>query len=306
MFYKNLIKDEISKFSSKYIKINENEYLKCDFKKTLNKKCIVWLPGRNDYFFHYHFSYFFSEYDLYSINFRNSHHRRSDLFNHIDDLTEYFLEIDEVYNFFNINSYDEVILYGHSTGGLICILYEQYNKSNKISKMILNSPFLKFKRHWLENLFVNWIGWYLFDYFPNINISSESYSTNYYTKKLCETYNIDTTYKTEFNTPVISSWLINIVKHHKKITSNKYKVKVPTLILYCDKKTHNIFEENGDNILDIDENLSQVPYLFNDLSLLSLKTINDGIHDLLCSDGEILNNKTPLGKSFNYIKKFLF
>lgn len=305
MFYTNYIIGEYQLYKKIYLKINDVEYVKVNYKKKLeNTKCIIWLPGRNDYFFHYHFTNLYPDYDIFALSMRNNHNRRKDVYNHIDDLKEHFLEIDTVYEYFNINSYEEVILYGHSTGGLISILYNKFNKKNKISKMILNSPFLKFKRHWIENLFLNWIGWFIFDFVPNINISFDIFKPNYYAINLSKRFKLNSMYKTFYNAPVISSWLINIMKHQYKITNNKIKINVPTLIFYCDK-SYEKHSDHGDSVLNIDENLKQVPKLFNNNSLLSLHLIEDSMHDVLCAEGDVDNRNSPLGEVCFKIDKYL-
>lgn len=305
MLYKNILASEINKFKSEYIKINSCDFLKCDYKKIDgNKKCIVWIPGRNDYFFHYHITNNLSNYDIYAVMFRNNHNKRNDVFHHIDEITEYFLEIDILYDFYNLNDYDEVILYGHSTGGLICILYENFNCKNKVSRMILNSPFLKFTRHWYEDIFLNYFGWYFFNYAPNINISFDVFKPNYYTLKMGEDYYIDSKYKTLKNAPVISSWLINIMKHQNKIVNNRIKIGVPTLIFFCDRNS-NFLSDYGDSILDMNENIKMIPYLFNNKNLLDLHIIKDSIHDIFCSKGEINDKNDTLGQVLYTLKLFL-
>jgi len=309
MSYKNYNIVERSKFSSKFVEINKTEYLKIEYKIIKNnKKCILWIPGRNDYFYHYHFSSYFNDYDIYAVMFRNNHSRRLDVIHHIDDITEYFLEIDQIYDKYNINNYDEVILYGHSTGGLISILYQQNNKKNKISKLILNSPFLKFKRHWIENMFLNYIGWYLFNYIPAIDISFTTNKQNCFTIYLSQQFKINKKYKKYYEVPVISSWLINVIKYQYQITMNEIKINIPTIILFCDKSIKNNFTEKGDSVINIKENLKQVPKLFDDglkNNLLTLKIIKYGVHDLLCSSGDINNINDPIGKVFSYIDNFL-
>ena len=126
--FKNFKPIEKSKFKKEYIEFRKNEFIKVEYKKNLNnKKCIIWIPGRNDYFFHYHFTEKFSNYDIYSIMFKNNHARRNDIIHHVDDIKEHFIEIDTLYENYDINNYEEVILYGHSTGGLISVLYYKNN-----------------------------------------------------------------------------------------------------------------------------------------------------------------------------------
>lgn len=304
--FKNFKPIEKSKFKKEYIEFRKNEFIKVEYKKNLNnKKCIIWIPGRNDYFFHYHFTEKFSNYDIYSIMFKNNHARRNDIIHHVDDIKEHFIEIDTLYENYDINNYEEVILYGHSTGGLISVLYYKNNLKNKISKLILNSPFFKFKRHWLENFFLDYIAWYVFDFLPNIDISFNTFNTNTYMLSLSENYKINKKYKTDYDVPVISSWIVNNIKHQYKIQLGNININIPTLVLYCDKTVKNNFSQKGDSILHIDDNIKQLSNLFKDQTFLKLEIISNGVHDLLCADGEINNIDTPLGKTFDTINKFL-
>ena len=52
MSFKNIIVTEIQNFKNEYLKINEKDFVRCDYKKVNNNdKCLIWIPGRNDYFF---------------------------------------------------------------------------------------------------------------------------------------------------------------------------------------------------------------------------------------------------------------
>ena len=73
--------------------------------------------------------------------------------------------------------------------------------------------------------------------------------------------------------------------------------------LTTESLTNNIIEK-GDSILDISENLIQVNNLFDNKNLLDLKLIKNGVHDLLCSDGNIEDITSQLGEVFSCIKVF--
>lgn len=61
MLYTNYIIGEYQLYKKIYLKINDVEYVKVNYKKKLeNTKCIIWLPGRNDYFFSLSFYKFIS------------------------------------------------------------------------------------------------------------------------------------------------------------------------------------------------------------------------------------------------------
>ena len=56
MSYINYNVKERGKFKREYIEFSTNKYIKVEYKNENNSKCIIWLPGRNDYFYHYHFT----------------------------------------------------------------------------------------------------------------------------------------------------------------------------------------------------------------------------------------------------------
>lgn len=276
----NDIPEEENLFDYIYLSLEEDQEFKINYKiLNNNKKCIVWLPGRNDYFYHYHISSLIPDYDIFVINYRNNHEKRKGIPHYFYDLGDIFEEIDLTYEYFKINKYDEVVLYGHSTGGLISIVYQQHT-DNKITKLLLNSPFLKYKFNMCDYCYFNYFIYYLIPCLPEFNISSKVYSNNEYTIMLSEKFNINYILKSNINLPVISTWFRNLIKYQNLIKSNNFKVKYPTLILYSDHHCKGEFNYVGDSVLDIKKNVEQIQFLGN---LCSLKTIKNAVHDVLLS-----------------------
>ena len=100
----------------------------------------------------------------------------SDYFFDIKDVVE---EIDVLYNYFNINNYDNVILYGHSTGGLIATIYQNSTK-NKISKVVLNAPFYKYKLSCTDYYFFNYFLYYVIPFIPDFDLNNNTFKDNLY------------------------------------------------------------------------------------------------------------------------------
>ena len=94
------------------------------------------------------------------------------------------------------------------------------------------------------------------------------------------------------------------MKHQYKISLGKFKINIPTLILYCDKSKENK-SKYGDSVLNIEGNLKQVPKLFNNNNYLNLHLIEDSVHDVLCSEGDVDKKDTVLGKVCFKINKFI-
>ena len=119
--------------------------------KIQNIKLILWISGYNDYFYHTHLNNFniFNDCDIlpitpldYNINSKYAYSSENYL--------EYIHEIDKIINK-NINiKYEKIILYAHSTGALIALLYMIYGYlSIIIDKLILNDPFIDFNISYL-------------------------------------------------------------------------------------------------------------------------------------------------------------
>tara|TARA_B100000902_G_scaffold390731_1_gene440178 strand:+ start:1246 stop:2133 length:888 start_codon:yes stop_codon:yes gene_type:complete len=293
----NDIPEEQSKFKSVILNLDENTQFNVKYKNYNNSKCILWLPGRNDYFYHYHISSKLYNYDIYSPFYRNCHELKDDVSDYIYDISLIKKEIDIMYEYFNLNNYDEVILYGHSTGGLIAILYQEYTE-NKINKIILNAPWLHYKFKFIDHYLFNYFFYYVIPYLPEYDLTTNrSFKDNKYMLMLSSKFNINKLYKKNYNTPVISSWFRNIIKYQSDISNNKIKLKYDTLILISDHTAKFKGAETGDEILDIEQHLKQISKLGDKVKL---NLIKDATHDVLSS-----NYNSAIDESFNLIHDFL-
>lgn len=113
------------------------------------RSAVLYLHGFNDYFFQAHVAEKFNEngYDFYALDLRK--YGRSLLPhqhpNYCRDIKEYYEEIDRSLEIIQEETDKEIILLGHSTGGLIAASYlNDGTYRNQIDKLILNSPFLDF------------------------------------------------------------------------------------------------------------------------------------------------------------------
>jgi len=294
----NDIPEEKSKFKSIHLNLDDNITFSVKYKKCNNSKCIIWLPGRNDYFYHYHISQHFDDYDIYSILYRNCHELKEDVTDYIYDIKQSHNEIDMVYDYFNLNLYDEVILYGHSTGGLIAILYQDTTK-NKINKMVLNAPWLHYKFNDYDHYIFNYLLYYIIPYMPEYDLTNnKSFRENKYVLMLSNKFNFDCIYKKKYNTPIISSWFRNIIKYHSDISNDKIKLKYETLILLSDHTSKYKGANTGDEVLDIDKHKEQILKLGHNIKLHLIK---DASHDVFVSYKD-----SAIDESVNKLKDFLY
>ena len=124
-----------------------------------NRKCILYIHGYIDYFFHPHLGEKFNahDYDFYALDLRK--YGRSLLEhqhpNYCKDIREYFEEMTVAIRQIHKSGNGDIFLLGHSTGGLIASSYMNYGQEKDLIKaLILNSPFLDFNQTSLQKAIV--------------------------------------------------------------------------------------------------------------------------------------------------------
>ena len=134
---------------------------------------VLYVHGFNDYFFQKEMGDRFVEhgYDFYAVDLRRYGRSivRGEKDFDIRDLGGYFPDIDSALVVMQRQGLTEIVLIGHSTGGLISAYYESRCHPSVIKALILNSPFLDWNLGWKERMIpaVCFIG----KLFPNFKIS---------------------------------------------------------------------------------------------------------------------------------------
>ncbi len=104
----------------------------------------LYVHGWNDYFFQTHLADHMADlgFDFYAVDLRRYGRslRRGHLRGFITDLDDYAAELDAAADLI-AEDHDELLLIGHSTGGLITALWASQH-SDRISGLVLNSPWL--------------------------------------------------------------------------------------------------------------------------------------------------------------------
>lgn len=114
------------------------------------RRAVLYLHGFIDYFFHAHVAEAFAArgWELYALELRRYGRslRGGNRPNYCTDLAEYDLEITAAIDILRDDEgYAQVVLLGHSTGGLIASLYaHQGTRREAVGALVLNSPFFAF------------------------------------------------------------------------------------------------------------------------------------------------------------------
>ena len=107
---------------------------------------ILYIHGFSDYFFQKEMAETFAKHgwNFYAVDLRRYGRslREGQRPFEVRDLREYFDDIRAGLAAMERDGVDEVVLMGHSTGGLTCSLYMQCDPDERIKGLILNSPFL--------------------------------------------------------------------------------------------------------------------------------------------------------------------
>ncbi|MEP6766641.1 MAG: alpha/beta hydrolase [Gemmatimonadaceae bacterium] len=115
------------------------------------RKAMIYVHGFIDYFFHDHVAdaVLAVGCDFYALDLRRHGRsiREGNRRNCCTDLAQYFTEISAAIDIvMKEDGHDGVILYGHSTGGLVASLYGDHGERRKsLAGIVLNSPFFDLK-----------------------------------------------------------------------------------------------------------------------------------------------------------------
>ncbi len=261
-------------------------------KKSLvpSTRAILYIHGFNDYFFQAHVANRFSKEGLnfYALDLRK--YGRSLLthqkLNNVRSLLEYDEEINIALQIIKSEMNTQVILMGHSTGGLVITNYAgRHLSSSLFHGIICNSPFYEFNLSFIERKIGIPVLSFLGGYFPNILVSSEfsklyGYSIN--SNKYGE-WNYSVAWKPH-DIPKINLGFIHAIKVAQKNVQRNLHLTVPTLILRSSKsiyeKTWSDKLMTGDAVL----NVKHIRYYGGKIGgNVTPCEIENGIHDLFLS-----------------------
>lgn len=255
-----------------------------------SKKAILYVHGYNDYFFQKEMAQKFTKagYRFYALDLRK--YGRSILPGqfptHCRSVEEYFADIDTAISVIRTEGAKEIVLMGHSTGGLTTSLYAQ-SKGNKIniSGLILNSPFFDMNDSWFnENVGIPMIA-SLGKLFKNTTIkgdASRGYGESLLAKYKGE-WSFDTTKKVIDTREKRWSWIRAIHKAHLEVQKG-LDIKCPVLLMSSDRSyvgtDWNPNFQTADCVLDVKDIQKYGSHISKQTTRC---VIPGGMHDLVLS-----------------------
>lgn len=270
------------------------------------KKAILYVHGYNDYFFQDGVGQEFNDsgYGFYAVDLRKygrsllPGQRRYEARN----LNEYFPDLDSAIARMRRDSVTEIIMMGHSTGGLIASLYMESAPAPEVKALILNSPFLDWNFTGAMRKFAIPAAATLGRWLPNAEIPQGNNSV--YGQSLLKSkhgeWEFDTTLKLLHPAPVTLGWIRAIDQGHKTLMTNGKAIDVP---IYLMRSRRSIYLEewtpqaqSGDAVLNVDSISARGRRLGTNVTEA---IVDSGLHDLLLSAPRIR------GAVSNHIFQFL-
>ncbi|MCK5847124.1 MAG: alpha/beta hydrolase [Bacteroidales bacterium] len=264
-------------------------YRNCEQQST---KSILYVHGFIDYFFQKEMADNFNKwgYNFYAVDLRKygrsllAHHHP----NYIDNIHQYFEEIDLSISQMQKDGNKSISLMGHSTGGLTTALYTHHN--NNIDALILNSPFFEINvPNFIKSLspIVASIG-SVFPYGEMNNLTSHYPESLHKDFKGEWDFNIN--WKPPTNFPTYFGWFKAIRRAQNELQAG-LDIKCPVLVMYSDKsykgKNWDDAIYTSDGVLDVNDISKYANIIGKDVTKIEIK---DGVHDLVLSKKDVRNN----------------
>ncbi len=274
-----------------------------------SKKAFLYIHGFNDYFFQKEMGdrYVDSGYNFYAVDLRR--YGRSRLpwqypFN-VRNQKEYFEDIDSAISQIRRDGNREIILGGHSTGGLTVILYA-VDKGARIGvdKVVTDSPFLA----WNFSPFMRKVAIPVVSFFGGMAKDSKikQEPCDGYAYSLLKEYHgeweYNTSWKMIFSPPVTLGWIRSITNAQREVMKKRENIRVPLLVMHSSRKIDGCSWtpefQTGDCVLDP----FQIQARGEKLGRADRRVvcaIDSGLHDLILSRKEVRN------AAYDTIFKFL-
>lgn len=256
-------------------------------------KAILYVHGFVDYFFHDKFADWanIKGYNFYAIDLRKYGrsllaHQKPNNFRHYK---EYFEDFDLAVNqIIEKDGNQQIVIYGHSTGGLLAALYTHHRKDSIINALILSSPFFDFNTPALLKSLIPLIST-IGKRFPNIP-SPEGLKEGYVTslhKKFKGEWDFSLEWKPLKGYALNLGW-INGINTAQKELQKGLDIKCPVLVMYSKKSIRpgDYSEEmmKADSVLNVKYIAKYSKVIGGDVKEVE---IMNGMHDLVLSGEDV-------------------
>ncbi len=222
---------------------------------------VLYVHGYNDYFFQEHLAAQIESLGIafFAIDLHGYGRSTSDeaTRNDAHSLREYGFELAQATSLIRQElGFDELIIMGHSTGGLIASLWAHSATGRAtVDALILNSPWFDLNRPWFDRVvataMLDAVGQYVTDY---VLSEDESQYARMLHKDFGGLWEFDTNLKRIEATPVRSGWLRAIREGHARVAQG-LELDCPILVCTSDRSGSSSSDEvrrrTSDTVLDV-------------------------------------------------------
>jgi alpha-beta hydrolase superfamily lysophospholipase len=255
------------------------------------RRAVLYVHGYVDYFFQTQLADLWRGLgrDFYAIDLRG--HGRSmrehQLPNAVDDIALHAEELDAAAHLIR-ETHDELVVMGHSTGGLVAALWASARAGRPdgrlVDGLVLNSPWLELNRGWLDRVVTTRAVALLARVRPHMVVGQVG---RWYGEWLHDPagggWTYDLAWKPDAGFGVRAAWLASVRRGHAAVARG-LAVDVPVLVCASDAsgpadRAHDAVAST-DSVLDVDHIVERAPRLGPDVTVVQ---VHGGVHDLALS-----------------------
>lgn len=251
-------------------------------------RAILYVHGFSDYFLQKEMGGMFAAngYDFYAVDLRK--YGRSLLpgqrLFQVRDLHEYFADIDSAIEVIKEEGHDEIVLLGHSTGGLTTSFYMSEHPSPFVKALMLNSPFLDWNLpSLLKDVAMPMVS-FLGRFFPNVLVHQKPDPG--YAESLHRIFGGEWDYRRDWKPDVLPDpdmgWVRAIDRAQREL--RRRKIEVPILLMHAEESVNSGDTKEkysrADAILDVEDISRYGRCLGSDVTEVAF---SGGLHDLALS-----------------------
>lgn len=252
-----------------------------------SRTAVLFLHGWNDYFFQTHLADVLTDLglDFYALDLRRYGRslRRGHLRGFITDLDDYAVELDAAADLI-AGDHDELVLMGHSTGGLIAALWAARNP-HRVCALILNSPWLDLQ----GSALVRTLGTPVIDALGSrsptavLRLPDLGFYARTLHASLGGEWDYDLEIKSTPSPPIRVGWLRAVLLGHQRVAAG-LGIEVPVLVLASTATDFSRRWHEGlataDTVLDVEQIAARSVRLGRHVTVVR---IAEGMHDLVLS-----------------------
>lgn len=278
---------------------------RCDAPAHAGTRAFLYVHGFGDYFFQQHLADTVQEagFRFHAVDLRR--HGRSlrphQLPNVTFDVDEYVADVAAAVRLLVDDGVREIVLNGHSTGGLVAVLYAHRGEGREhLSSVVLTSPFLDMNLPaWQERL-VEPVLAFAGRFLPKVALGGLSpvYGQSIHADLHGE-WRFRTDWKPIEGFPARLGWLRAIHLAQREVERG-LAIGVPVLLLHAERSARprawQPDANRADIVLDVDDMVRLAPRLG---PRVELQAVPDGMHDL------VLSSEEPRRRTLDLIRSWL-